>query len=60
MDNLDHSDFDLIPHPAYSPDIAFMDFKLFCTAKEKMGAYQYDDENELKNAIKEILDSLGK
>ena len=60
IDNLDNSDFDLIPHPAYSPDIALMDFGLFGTIKEKMGVYQYDDENELKNAIIEILDSFGK
>lgn len=59
MDNLNHSDFDLIPHPAYSPDIALMDFGLFGTIKEKMGTYQYDDENDLKNGITEILDSFG-
>ena len=60
MDNLNHSDFDLIPHPAYSPDIALMDFGLLSTIKEKLGAYQYDDENDLKIAISEILNSLGK
>ena len=51
--------FNIIPHPPYSPDISPLDFGVFCTIKNKMPYEELGTDEELKNAITEILNGLG-
>lgn len=47
-------------HPPYSPDLAPSDFYLFGMIKQKLKGRKFDSENELFNAIVEILKCVSK
>ncbi|GFN89172.1 histone-lysine N-methyltransferase SETMAR [Plakobranchus ocellatus] len=39
--------WDIIPHPAHIPDLAFSDFHLFGPLKRHLGGKKFEDEDEL-------------
>lgn len=45
----------LLPHPAYSPDLAPSDFHLFGPLKEPLRGHHFKDEKEIKKAVKDSL-----
>ena len=45
--------FEILPHPAYSPDIAPSDFFLFPALKKDLKGRRFDDEDEVCNAAME-------
>ena len=47
-------------HPPYSPDLAPCDFWLFGYIKEKLKGSHFTSQNELKNAICQILANISK
>ena len=58
-ESLGNYPFILLPHPPYSPDISPLDFGVFGTIKEKMPNEELESDDELKDAITEILNELG-
>jgi len=44
-----------LPHPSYSPDLAPSDFHLFGPLKESMRGQRFDDDDEVKRAVKAWL-----
>lgn len=59
METLKKFPFRILPNPIYSPDVAPLDFGIFGTVKEKMPNATFDDPEELKEQITEILNELG-
>ena len=55
METLKKFPFRILPNPIYSPDVAPLDFGIFGTVKEKMPNATFDDLEELKEQIIEIL-----
>ena len=51
--------FKRTPHPPYSPDIAPSDFFLFGYVKEKLKGHVFNDINDLKEKIVEIIMSIS-
>jgi histone-lysine N-methyltransferase SETMAR len=45
---LKEMDMDILPHPAYSPDLVPSDFHLFSPLKEALGAKRFRAGNEVK------------
>ena len=43
--------FSIAPHPAYSPDLSPSDFYLFGKLKEKLEGIQFDNEDDIEQAI---------
>jgi len=43
--------FELIPHPAYSPDLAPSDYYLFGSLKNFLRGQIFNNDNEIKSAI---------
>lgn len=48
----------LLPHPAYSPDLAPADFFLFPRIKKNLKGRHFDSREELVNALKVELDAV--
>ena len=44
-------------HPAYSPDLTPSDFHLFLHLKKYLGGKEFDDEDDLKDAMQKWLTS---
>jgi histone-lysine N-methyltransferase SETMAR len=44
-------------HPPYSPDLAPSDYHLFLHLKKFLGGRQFDDEDDLKDAVQTWLTS---
>jgi len=40
--------WEVLPHPAYSPDLAPRDFHLFCPNKEALGGKRFRADDEVK------------
>lgn len=47
-------------HPAYSPDLAPSDFRIFPDLKKSIKGKRFSDENELKTAVFQWLDGQQK
>lgn len=50
----------LLPHPAYSPDLAPSDFHLFGPMKDPLRGVKFDGEKEIRAAVKNVLNSFPK
>lgn len=48
--------YEILPHPAYSPDLAPSDFFLFPKLKEKLRGVHFDDEDEVIHAVTTFLE----
>jgi [histone H3]-lysine36 N-dimethyltransferase SETMAR len=52
--------WELLPHPAYSPDLAPSDYHLFSELKKPLRGHRYENLNQMKRAINEwILGTPG-
>lgn len=49
--------YEILQHPPYSPDLSPTDFHLFKHLELFLRAKQYENEDSLKNAISEFIDS---
>lgn len=50
--------FELLNHPAYSPDLAPMDFKVFPEVKRQLKGIRFSSADELQNATQMIVRSF--
>ena len=48
-----------VPQPPYSPDVAPCDFCLFPKLKEKLRGCSYETIEEMKEAVKKVIDTLA-
>lgn len=51
------TDFSLLPHPPYSPDLAPSDFYLFRALKKHLRGKRFESQNALKECTMEFFDS---
>ncbi|XP_035742921.1 cytochrome P450 4C1-like, partial [Vespa mandarinia] len=49
--------YEILQHPSYSPDLSPIDFHLFKHLELFLRAKQYENEDSVKNAISEFIDS---
>ena len=49
----------LVPHPAYSPDIAPSDYHLFHSMQHWIDGTKFKDEDEVKSSISDYFDSMS-
>lgn len=56
VDTLTKLKFELLPHPAYSPDLAPSDFHVFRKLKSDMKGKRFNDDEEVKAAVMTWLD----
>ena len=47
-----------VPHPPYSLDLAPCDFLLFLKLKEKLRGCRYETNEEMKEALTKVIDTL--
>ena len=47
-----------VPQPPYSPDLARCDFWLFPKLKEKLSGCRYETNEEMKEAVTKVIDTL--
>ncbi|GFN88372.1 histone-lysine N-methyltransferase SETMAR [Plakobranchus ocellatus] len=50
--------WDIIPHPAHSPDLAPSDFHLFGPLKRQLGGKKFEYENELIGEVRDWFSKL--
>ena len=60
MNKLRELKWQLLPHPAYSPDLAPSDFHLFGPLKDPLRGRRFDSESELKSAVNAVVKTLSK
>jgi histone-lysine N-methyltransferase SETMAR len=51
--------WEVFEHPAYSPDLGPSDFHLFPKLKEFLGGRRFKSDEEVKDAVKELLNGLA-
>ena len=54
-DAISHHGFEILPHPAYSPDLAPCDFHLFPQIKKMIKGHRFEGIAELKEAFEAAL-----
>ena len=55
MDALERNGYELIPHPAYSPDLAPSDFFLFPNLKKDIRGLHFRSDEEVVTAVDELV-----
>ena len=53
MDAVERKGYELIPHPAYSPDLAPSDFFLFPNLKKDIRGLHFRSDEEVVTAVEE-------
>ena len=53
MDTVERNGYELIPHPAYSPNLAPSDFFLFTNLKKDIRECHFRSDEEIVTAVKE-------
>ena len=53
MDAVERNGYELIPHPAYSPDLAPSDFFLFPNLKKDIRGLHFRSDEEVMTAVEE-------
>ena len=53
MDAVERNGYELIPHPAYSPDLAPSDFFLFPNLKKNNRGLHFQSDEEVVTAVEE-------
>ena len=53
MDAVERNGYELIPHPAYSPDLALSDFFLFPNLKKDIRGCHFWSDEEVVTAVEE-------
>ena len=59
MDAVEQNGYELIPHPAYSPDLAPSDFFLFPNLKKDIRGCQFRSDQEVVMAVEEWVNGKG-
>jgi hypothetical protein len=59
-DNEQLSEFEVVKHPPYSPDLAPSDFHLFGPMKEQLRGQKFADDNEVMEALQSWLKATQK
>ena len=59
IDILEKWGWEILPHPAYSPDLAPCDFYLFSKLKEGLRGIRFDTVEEVNNAFKQAIMKLA-
>ena len=55
MDAIEQNRYELIPHPAYSPDLAPSDFVLFPNLKKDIHGLHFRSDEEVVMAVEEFI-----
>ena len=55
MDAVERNRYELIPHPAYSPDLAPSDFFLFPNLKKDISGLHCRSDEEVVTAVEELV-----
>lgn len=55
MEAIDQLNFELLPHPPYSPDLAPADFALFPELKRQLRGRVHDSRDHLESEVKRVL-----
>ena len=55
MDAVERNGYELIPHPAYSPDLAPSDFFLFPNLKKDICGPHFQSDEEVVTAVEECV-----
>ena len=55
MDAVERNGFELIPHPAYSPDLAPRDFFLFPNLKKDIRGCHFRSDKDVVTAVEECV-----
>ncbi|GFO03163.1 transposase [Plakobranchus ocellatus] len=50
--------WEILPHPAHSPDLAPSDFHLFGPLKRHLGGMAFETEDDLINELRNLFDNL--
>ena len=50
----------MLPHPAYSPDLAPSDFHLFAPLKEFLGGKKFQTDDAVEDAVRSWMDDQPK
>ncbi|GFO20621.1 transposase [Plakobranchus ocellatus] len=58
MEWLERYRWDIIPHPAHSPDLASSGFHLFGPLKSHLGGKKFEDEDELIGEVRDWFSKL--
>ena len=59
MDNVERNGYELIPHPAYSPDLAPNDFFYSQTWKKDIRGLHFRSDEEVVTAVEEWVNGKG-
>jgi len=57
-DKLSELEWEVIPHPPYSPDLAPTDYHLFRSLSHHLAGRSFETEDDLKTALAEFFDQL--
>ena len=52
--------YEILPHPAYSPDLAPSDYHLFPKLKSELRGRKYDSDDDVMDAVNGVLTVLPK
>ena len=55
MDAVERNGYELIPHPAYSPDLAPSDFFLFPNLKKDIHGLHFQSDEEVVTLVEELV-----
>jgi len=58
IEKLAELQWQIVPHPPYSPDLAPSDYHLFRSMAHFLDEKKFDDEDEVKSAVSDYFDSL--
>ena len=56
IDVIERNGYELIPHPAYSPNLAPSDFCLFPNLRKDIHAFHFRSDEEVVTAVEEWVD----
>lgn len=59
METINNLDIQILPHPAYSPDLAPADFFLFPETKKLIKGRHFDNDDDLNNCVMGIFNSFS-
>lgn len=57
LELLDSFKWEIFPHSPYNPDLAPSDFQLFLRMKTWLASQRFDDDEELRECVTELLRS---
>lgn len=58
VDLIEKFGWEVLPHPAYSPDLAPSDYALFPHLKTEIAGEKFESDEELKNSVDQVFKNL--